>query len=58
MSMDNKNKIEALKHALKNNNGIYPDRKVKVIKRDNGLFERTDNSTILITEDNKMVLND
>lgn len=56
--MDNKNKIEALKNVLKDNNSVYPDRKVKVIKRDNGLFERTDNSTILITEDNKMVLND
>lgn len=35
-----------------------PKRKVKVEKKDKGLFERTENSTILITEDNKMVLND
>ena len=35
-----------------------PERKVKIEKKDKGLFERTENSTILLTEDNKMVLND
>ena len=35
-----------------------PKRKVKVEKKDKGLLERTDDSTILLTEDNKMVLND
>lgn len=35
-----------------------PKRKVKVEKKDKGLFERTENSTILLTEDNKMLLND
>lgn len=35
-----------------------PKRKVKVEKKDKGLFERTENSTVLITEDNKMLLND
>ena len=35
-----------------------PKRKVKIEKKDKGLLERTDNSTILLTEDNKMVLND
>jgi len=35
-----------------------PKRKVKVEKKDKGLIERTDNSTVLLTEDNKMVLND
>lgn len=35
-----------------------PERKVKIEKRDKGLLERTENSTILITEDNKMMLND
>lgn len=35
-----------------------PKRKVKVEKKDKGLIERTDNSTILLTEDNKMLLND
>ena len=35
-----------------------PKRRVKVEKKDKGLIERTDNSTILLTEDNKMVLTD
>lgn len=35
-----------------------PKRKIKVEKKDKGLLERTDNSTILLTEDNKMLLND
>ena len=35
-----------------------PKRKVKVEKKDKGLIEHTKNSTILLTEDNKMVLND
>ncbi len=35
-----------------------PKRKVKREKKEKGLFERTENSTILLTEDNKMVLTD
>lgn len=35
-----------------------PKQEVKVEKGDKGLYERTENSTILLTEDNKMVLND
>lgn len=35
-----------------------PNAKVKVEKGDKGLYERTENSTILLTEDNKMLLND
>jgi regulator of replication initiation timing len=35
-----------------------PKRVIKREKRDKGLIERTENSTILLTEDNKMVLND
>lgn len=31
---------------------------VKIEKADKGLYERTENSTILLTEDNKMLLND
>lgn len=31
---------------------------VKVEKADKGLYEKTENSTILLTEDNKMLLND
>lgn len=46
-------KIESILDAEK-----APKRKVKVEKKDKGLFERTENSTILLTEDNKMLLND
>ena len=35
-----------------------PKRKGKIEKKDKGLFERTENSTVLLTEDNKMLLND
>lgn len=35
-----------------------PKRKVKYEKKDKGLIERTESSTILLTEDNKMLLND
>lgn len=35
-----------------------PRRKVKVEKKDKGLIERTDESTIILTEDNKMMLTD
>lgn len=31
---------------------------VKIEKPNNGLYERTENSTVLLTEDNKMLLND
>lgn len=35
-----------------------PKRKVKVEKKEKGLFERTENSRVILTEDNKMLLND
>lgn len=35
-----------------------PKRKVRVEKKDKGLIERTEESTILLTEDNKMMLTD
>lgn len=33
-------------------------RKVKIEKKDKGLIERTEESTIVLTEDNKRLLND
>lgn len=45
-------KVEALVNAK------APKRKVKVEKKDKGIIERTENSTILLTEDNKMMLTD
>lgn len=38
--------------------GSTPRRRVKTEKKDKGLIERTEDSTILLTEDNKMLLND
>ena len=35
-----------------------PEVRVKIEKQDKGLFERTSNSTVLLTEDNKMMLTD
>lgn len=35
-----------------------PEIKVKIEKKEKGLYERTENSTILITEDNKIMLTD
>lgn len=51
------NNIEQLK-AIVGDGVKIPKRKVKVEKKEKGLIERTDNSTILLTEDNKMMLND
>lgn len=51
------NNIEQLK-AIVGEETKIPKRRVKVEKKDKGLIERTENSTILITEDNKMMLND
>jgi hypothetical protein len=35
-----------------------PENRVKVEKKEKGLYEKTSESTILLTEDNKMMLND
>lgn len=51
------NNITELKNILGDESKL-PKRKVKVEKKDKGLIERTEDSTILITEDNKMMLND
>lgn len=53
---DMNDKIEQIKTALDIEK--TPKRKVKVEKKDKGLYERTEESTILLTEDNKMLLND
>ena len=49
-------KIEQVKTVLDIEKA--PKRKVKVEKKDKGLYERTEESTILLTEDNKILLND
>lgn len=49
------NQVDALLQAEETK---LPKRKVKVEKKDKGLFERTENSRVILTEDNKMLLND
>ena len=51
-----KNLVETVENIL--DNVELPERKVKVEKKDKGLYERTSNSTILLTEDNKVMLTD
>lgn len=51
--MIDKNQISAIEDAVKN---MQPE--VKVVKKDRGLIERTESSKIIITEDNRQVLND
>lgn len=56
--IDNK-KIEQVEDLLNNMEGKpMPKQRVKVDKKDKGIIERTENSKIVLTEDNKMVLND
>lgn len=52
----NKDIISNVKNILDGQQ--LPERSVKVEKKDKGLFERTHNSTILLTEDNKVMLTD
>lgn len=54
--MSDKN-LEKVK-ALVGEDVTVPKRKVKREKKDKGLIERTEGSEILLTEDNKMLLND
>ena len=49
------NQVDAMLQAEE---AKLPKRKVKVEKKDKGLFERTENSRVILTEDNKMLLND
>ena len=39
-------------------NGVDPCSRVKVEKRNCGLYERVDGGVTILTEDNKMLLND
>lgn len=51
--MINKDQITAIEAAMEK---MQPE--VKVVKTDRGLIERTESSKIIITEDNRQVLND
>lgn len=51
--MDEKvNKAEEIMQNMKNAGNV------KVVKKDKGLIERTESSKIILTEDNRQVLND
>lgn len=54
-NMDN---IEKIKEILGRDDIEIAKRKVKIEKKDKGLIERTSSSDILLTEDNKLLLND
>jgi len=54
--MNTDEKVKNIKDIL--NDQPLPERKVKVMKKEKGLYERTSNSTILLTEDNKLMLTD
>ena len=52
-AMDEKvNKAEEIMNNMKSANHV------KVVKKDKGLIERTESSKIVLTEDNRQVLND
>ena len=50
------NKLEELEKMV--NNNLNPKNHVKVVKSDKGLIERTESSRVILTEDNRQVLND
>lgn len=52
-TMNNMEMFEAAESALKT---LEPE--VKVVKKERGLIERTESSKIILTEDNRQVLND
>lgn len=52
------NTLDAVKAVTEIEVAQKPKRNVKIDKKDKGLYERTENSKIVMTEDNKMLLND
>jgi hypothetical protein len=56
INMDKNTIVDKVKNILDNQN--IPERIIKVEKKEKGLYERTQDSVILLTEDNKMMLTD
>ena len=52
MTLENIERAEVLAQNLD------AEREVKIVKKDKGLIERTESSKIVLTEDNRQVLND
>lgn len=57
MNTEPNNVVDKIKEVVENDPN-FPKRNVKIEKREKGLYERTEDSTILITEDNKLMLTD
>lgn len=55
MSIENE-KLNALLDSL--DAEVLPKKQVKIEKKDKGLIERAENTNIVLTEDNKRILND
>lgn len=53
-TMDKDEKIQAAEEII----NAMKQQEVKVVKKDKGLIERTESSKIILTEDNRQVLND
>lgn len=56
MTNEDIEKLEQLTNDLSDKK--IPAKRVKVEKKEKGIIERTENSKIVLTEDNKMLLND
>lgn len=56
--MNSTEKLEAIQQILKDTDFESVEKKVKKVKKEKGLIERTETSKIVITEDNKQLLND
>lgn len=52
-----KNKLEQAEEIVNALSGVDPNQ-IKRIKSDMGLIERTQSSKIILTEDNRQILND
>ena len=54
----NENKAEAVNNILNGKSCKGSNIELKREKKDKGLYERTEECKVLLTEDNKMLLND
>lgn len=56
--MNNDTTLQNVKEVMGIPQNDFPQRPVKIEKKERGLYERAKESTIILTEDNKMILND
>ena len=55
---ENAMKLDEIAKAEELVNGINKPEKVKIIKKERGLIERTESQKIILAEDNRQILND